>query len=67
MQDHKLVNPPKGYDKTNPQIEWLKLNSFVAGVNFKDADVLQPQFSKTVISGYKTIHPFITFLNTAIS
>ena len=67
MRDHKLVNPPKGYDKTHPQIEYLKLNSFVAGTDFDDAEVLHPSFAKSIINCYKTIHPFINFLNTAIS
>ncbi|MEO8146666.1 MAG: DUF2461 domain-containing protein [Bacteroidia bacterium] len=67
MQDHKLVNPPKGYDKTHPEIELLKLNSFVAGIEMDDATVLDKNFLKKCVEGYKLLMPFNDFLNTAIA
>lgn len=67
MQDHKLVNPPKGYDKAHPEIELLKLNSFVAGYNFDDKLVLEKDFIKKCTEGYRLLMPFNHFLNTAIS
>lgn len=67
MQDHKLVNPPKGYDKTHPEIELLKLNSFVAGMETNDTDVLDKTFMKKCVEGYKLLMPFNDFLNTAIA
>lgn len=67
MQDHKLVNPPKGYDKMHPEIELLKLNSFVAGIDMHDKYVLDKAFLKNCVEGYKLLMPFNDFLNTAIS
>ncbi len=67
MQDHKLVNPPKGYDKNHPEVELLKLNSFVAGYNFEDSLVLEKDFLKKCVEGYRLLMPFNQFLNTAIS
>ena len=67
MQDHKLVNPPKGYDKTHPEIELLKLNSFVAACNFDDKLVLEKDFIKKCVAGYRLLMPFNQFLNTATS
>ncbi len=64
--EYKLVNPPKGYDKDNPAIEWLKLTTFVAGVDLADKDVLDKKFLNQCVDGYKILKPLNDFLNTAV-
>jgi uncharacterized protein (DUF2461 family) len=36
----KLSRPPKGYDDTNPAIEYLKLKSFTVSTKIPDSTVL---------------------------
>ena len=63
----KLSRPPKNYDENNPAIEYLKLKSFTVGMKLKDKDVLSPSFAKGAAKSFKTMFPFIDFLNQAIA
>lgn len=62
----KLVRPPKGYEAENPAIEYLKLKNFTATMEISDADVLNKNLIKKVISSFETLSPLVHFLNKAI-
>lgn len=62
----KLARPPKGYDLDNPAIEYLKLKSFTAITSLSDSDVLDKNIVKKSLVIFKTISPFIHFLNRSI-
>ena len=62
----KLVRPPKGYVAENPAIEYLKLKNFTATMEISDADVLNKNLIKKVISSFETLSPLVHFLNKAI-
>ena len=62
----KLVRPPKGYEIDNPAIEFLKLKSFVATMEISDADVLNKNLVKKVITCFESMTPLIHFMNKAI-
>lgn len=61
----KLKTMPKGYPKDHPQIELLKLKSFIVSHNFSDKEVLDPKFVKTVASYAKAIKPLNDFIKEA--
>ena len=63
----KLQRPPKGYDDTNPAIEFLKNKSFIVSSPITDDEVLSTAFMKNLINRYKAAAPFIAFLEKAIS
>lgn len=60
------VRPPKGYDETNPAIEFLKLKSFTASSSIDSKEILKPNFTETVLKGFNAMQPYIEFLNRAI-
>ena len=62
----KLVRPPKGYEPNNPAIEYLKLKNFTATMEITDADVLNKNLVKKVISSFEALSPLDHFLNKAI-
>jgi uncharacterized protein (TIGR02453 family) len=62
----KLARPPKGYDMDNPAIEYLKLKSFTAITSLSDSDVVDKNIVKKSLVIFKTISPFIHFLNRSI-
>ncbi len=62
----KLVRPPKGYEPNNPAIEYLKLKNFTATMEITDADVLNKNLVKKVISSFEALSPLVHFLNKAI-
>ncbi len=61
-----LKNPPKGYDKEHPAIEFLKLKSFTAGTTFDFKDSLKPDFVEKMVHQLQILKPFNDFLNRAI-
>jgi len=61
-----LVRPPKGYDEDNPAINYLKMKSFTVSRSFTDKNVQDKDFVKEVTDTFKTMKPFIDFLNTAL-
>jgi len=65
--ENKLSRPPKGYDKNHPDIELLKLNSYIAWHEYKEKDVLSKNFIKELTKSAKIMKPFLDFLNEAIS
>lgn len=66
-QEWKLKTVPKGYDKENPAIEYLKLKGFVVMKKHTDKEVLASGFSTTVANSFELVKPLNTFLNRAIA
>jgi uncharacterized protein (TIGR02453 family) len=66
VKGEALVRPPKGYEETNPAIEFLKLKSFIVTRAFSDAEVQSKTFVKDVAATFKLMKPLIDFLNSAI-
>jgi len=66
IDGEKLVKLPKGYTEDNPAIEYLKLKSFTVGAPITDADLVKKGAAKKVNDIFKTMKPFIDFLNKAV-
>ncbi len=60
-----LTREPKGYDKDNPAIEYLKLKSFIASRSFRDEELTDKDFQKKVLNAFQALQPLIKFLNRA--
>lgn len=65
-QTDKLKNAPKGYDTDHPQIELLKLKSFIAVYPLKDADFHKPEIINQLKNAFESVYPFILFLRNAV-
>jgi uncharacterized protein (TIGR02453 family) len=63
----KLKTAPKGYPKDHPQIELLKLKSFIVSKEFSDTEVLDGKFVKKAADYAKVIKPLNDFIKEAIS
>lgn len=61
-----LSREPKGYEKDNPAIEYIKMKSWVATTPFTDAQLTSDKLVKDIVSAFETLQPLIQFLNTAI-
>lgn len=66
MNGEKLVRPPKGYDENNPAIEYIKYKSFTVGASISDKEILSGNLLKTAMGVYKTMQPFVFFLNAGV-
>lgn len=67
IQGEKLKTAPKGYDTNHPNIEFLKLKSYVVMHNLSDQEVTAKNFSQKVINGFKILKPLNDYLDVAIS
>ncbi len=65
-KDVLLVRPPKGYDESNPAIEYLKLKSFIASSSFTDEELTDKNLSKKIVAACENLKPLIDFINRAI-
>lgn len=61
-----LQREPKGYDKNNPAIAYLKMKSWVAAQPLTDAALTESELVKNVIDAFKALQPFVHFMNRAI-
>ena len=61
-----LSREPKGYEKDNPAIEYIKLKSWVATTPFTDAQLISNTLAKDLVAAFQTLQPLILFLNRAI-
>jgi uncharacterized protein (TIGR02453 family) len=64
--DVSLINQPKGYDKENPALDYLKLKSFIAEQKLEDEMLSTATLHKKTVAAFKTLQPLICFLNKAI-
>lgn len=61
-EDGKLARPPKGYDESHPLIDLLKNKHFIVSHALTDAQVTDAKAVSYIVSGMKTMHPFLEYL-----
>lgn len=64
--EYQLTREPKGYNKENPAIEYLKLKSFVTGKNCKDEELTDKKFLNNVVSTFTALMPLNNFINQGL-
>lgn len=62
-----LKNPPKGYEKDNPAIEYLKLKSYTATQKIDNSDLTKSNFVETVSKKLLVLKPLNEFINRALN
>ena len=66
LKIHTLQRAPKGYEESNPAIEFIKLKSFNVIQKFPDGEMMQKGFAKNTAAKFKTVKPMVDFLNNAV-
>lgn len=59
----KLQRPPKGYEISNPALEFLKLKSFTVFAKISENQIYENDFIKQIAEYSFTAMPFVEFLN----
>lgn len=62
-----LVREPKGYEKDNPAIDYIKLKSWIALQPIPDKLLTEKELVKTITAAFEALYPLIIFLNQALS
>jgi len=64
--EFKLSREPKGYEKDNPAIEYLKLKSLVATQTLTDNDLVSKDVLQKILSAFTALMPLIKFINRSL-
>ncbi|MCY7421891.1 MAG: DUF2461 domain-containing protein, partial [Chitinophagaceae bacterium] len=67
IADHTLTREPKGYEKDNPAIKYLKLKSFVALQSLSDSELTSKDLLPKLMIRFEAIQPLIHFLNRSLA
>ncbi len=62
----KLQREPRGYEKDNPAIEFIKLKSWIATVTVADDDLTNKNLYKKIEEAFLALKPLLDFLNRAM-
>jgi uncharacterized protein (TIGR02453 family) len=65
-EDWSLSREPKGYEKGNPAIDYIKLKSWVAIAPISDADLTDKTLVNKIALAFETLQPLLIFLNQAL-
>lgn len=66
LTGEKLKSAPKGYSPDHPEIELLRLKQLVVVRRLTDKEVLSPEFVKETAKAFKTMKPFLDYLNQTL-
>jgi uncharacterized protein (TIGR02453 family) len=61
-----LIREPKGYEKDNPAIDYIKLKNFIVSVPVTDEELTDQKLVKKIITCFATMQPLLHFLNRAM-
>ncbi len=61
-----LAREPKGYEKDNPAIEFLKLKSFVATQPLTDKQLTEANLTRQLTQALTTLQPLLQFINRSL-
>ena len=64
-QEDKLKKAPKGYEVDHPQLDLLKLKSFIAIYKIADEEFFKPNIVNKLKTAFEIIQPFVLFLRKA--
>jgi uncharacterized protein (TIGR02453 family) len=66
-KEDTLKNAPKGYEIDHPQIEYLKLKSFIAIYPLTDKDILNTDINEKLKEAFTVVQPWVQFLRNAVA
>lgn len=67
VQGEKLARAPKGYQPDHPNIEFLKLKSYVVLHKLSDEEIKSGDLRQNLAGKCRAMKPFLDFLNVAVS
>jgi uncharacterized protein (TIGR02453 family) len=67
LTGEQLSSAPRGYAKDHPAINLLRYKQFLLKHDFTDAEVLSPDFAKTVSDTFKKMRPFLNFMSEVLT
>lgn len=66
FQGEKLSRPPKGYDKDNVAIEYLKQKNYIVLKSLTNKDLCNKSVHSQLLGLFESAQPLVAFLNRAL-
>jgi|SRR6185437_2163318 len=66
LKGDALQNVPKDYPKDHPAAEWLKHKDFVISAKLENKELFAPDLVRKTNNIYKTMQPFMLFMDRAL-
>jgi uncharacterized protein (TIGR02453 family) len=67
VQGDSLATAPKGFDKTHPDIDLIRMKNWYFETYFTDEQVLQEDFAKRVDKTFKLFRPFFDYMSDVLT
>lgn len=67
LQGEELKTAPKGFDKDHPNIDLIRKKQFIFIRNFKDSEVLSPDFIDHIDGSFKAIRPYFDLMSEVLT
>ncbi len=62
-----LATAPKGFDKSHPDIDLIRMKNWYFETYFSDEEVLAPDFQKRVDDTFKLFRPFFDYMSEVLT
>ncbi|RMA64443.1 DUF2461 domain-containing protein [Ulvibacter antarcticus] len=63
----EVKTAPKGFNKEDPNIDLIRLKSFVVMHPFTDEEVFSEDFKDNLLDHYKLLHPFFNYMSDVLT
>jgi uncharacterized protein (TIGR02453 family) len=67
VQGDSLATAPKGFDKTHPDIDLIRMKNWYFETYFTDEQVLQEDFAKHVDETFKLFRPYFDYMSDVLT
>jgi uncharacterized protein (TIGR02453 family) len=67
LKGEELKTAPKGFDKENPNIEYIRKKQFIFTKQFSDEEVLSDGFLEQIDESYKLIRPYFDLMSSILT
>lgn len=65
-EEVRLSTMPKGYEKSNPAADYLRLKSFIAETRIEDEELTKGSLHKKTLAAFEALQPLLNFINRTI-
>ncbi len=67
LQGDGVKTAPRGFDKTHPNIHWIRKKQFYAYKTFADSEVIRPDFADQMTETFLAIRPFFDYMTDVLT
>ena len=58
---------PKGFDKTHPDIDLIRMKQFIVSANFTDKEVFSGNYASKIVDTFNAMRPFFDYMSEVLT